>query len=238
MTFLKAIIFGSIGTLTETSEMQRQAFNQAFAEAGHHWRWDSDAYREMVSGANAVVGGGDRITQFAAARGITLGDDQVKALHATKSRIFQAMMTNDGLPLNVGVDALIADAKASGMRVAFASTTSRANIDAMLSATRPAIADRFDLILSGENVDAIKPAPDIYIAALERLALDASEVIAIEDSAPSMAAALAAGIATFVVPGKLWIGGTFHGASAVLPDLNGVTVTKLGTLLGRETISA
>jgi HAD superfamily hydrolase (TIGR01509 family) len=238
MTSLKAIIFGSIGTITETSEMQRQSFNRAFAEAGHDWRWDTHVYREMISGANAVVGGGDRIAQFAASLGVKIGDDQVKILHAAKSRIFQMMMTDDCLPLNPGVEALIADAKTNALRVVFASTTSRANIDAMLAATRPAIARQFDLILSGEDVDAIKPAPDIYLAALERLALNASEVIAIEDSAPSMAAALAAGIATIIVPGKLWVGGSFEGASAVLPDLIEITVAKIGKLVADNALAA
>lgn len=238
MAFLKAIIFGAIGTLTETSEMQRQAFNQAFADAGHAIVWNEATYREMVSGSQAVVGGQSRIRINAAVRGIELDDHAVADLHAAKSRNFQEMMTRDSLPLNRGVEALIADAKGAGLSVAFASTTSRANIDAMFAAMRPAIRNQFDVILSGEDADTVKPSPAIYLAALEKLGLDASEVIAIEDSAPSMAAALAAGIATFVVPGKLWVGGTFDGASAVLPDLEGVTVERLGALLGREPIAA
>jgi HAD superfamily hydrolase (TIGR01509 family) len=238
MAFLKAIIFGAIGTLTETSELQRQAFNRAFAEAGYDWRWDADTYRDMVSGAAAVVGGSDRIAHYAEVRGVALGNDQIEALHAAKSQIFQSMMADGGLPLNPGVEAVIADAKANNLPVAFASTTSRANIDAMLTATRPALADQFDLILSGDDASAIKPAPDIYLAALERLRLDASDVIAIEDSAPSMAAALAAGIATIVVPGKLWAGGAFDGAAAVLPDLTGITMAELGKLRANNALAA
>jgi HAD superfamily hydrolase (TIGR01509 family) len=238
MAFLKAVIFGAIGTLTETSEMQRQAFNQAFANAGHDIVWNEATYRAMVSGAQSVVGGQSRIRTDAAARGINLDDNGVADLHAAKSRYFQDMMTRDGLPLNRGVETLIADAKGAGLSVAFASTTSRANIDAMFAAMRPAIRNQFDVILSGEDVEGMKPSPAIYLAALEKLELDSSEVIAIEDSAPSMAAALAAGIATFVVPGQLWVGGTFDGASAVLPDLDGVTVERLGALLGRAPIAA
>jgi HAD superfamily hydrolase (TIGR01509 family) len=238
MAFLKAVIFGAIGTLTETSELQRQSFNQAFADAGHKISWDEATYRDMVSGSHAVVGGQSRIRTDAAARGVELDDAAVASLHATKSRNFQDLMMRNGLPLNRGVESLIADAKRTGLSVAFASTTSRANIDAMFAAMRPAIRDQFDLILSGEDAEGVKPSPAIYLAALERLALDSSEVIAVEDSAPSMAAGLAAGIATFVVPGKLWVGSAFDGASAVLPDLDGVTVERLGALLGREPIAA
>lgn len=238
MAFLKALIFGAIGTLTETSEMQRQAFNQAFADAGHKIVWDEATYRELVSGPQSVVGGQSRIRNDAAVRGVKLDDLAIAELHAAKSRNFQDMMTREGLPLNRGVEALIADAKRAGLSVAFASTTSRANVDAMFAAMRPAIRHNFDAILSIDDADAVKPSPAIYLAALEKLELDAGEVIAIEDSAPSMAAALAAGIATFVVPGKLWVGGTFDGASAVLSDLEGVTVERLGALLGREPIAA
>jgi HAD superfamily hydrolase (TIGR01509 family) len=237
MRFLKAIIFGAIGTLTETSEMQRQAFNQAFAAAGYDLVWDEATYRSIVSGPQAVVGGQSRIRIDAASRGIEIDDSAVATLHSEKSRYFQELMARDGLPLNRGVNALIADAKNAGLSVAFASTTSRANIDTMLGATRPAIRDQFDFILSDEDVDAVKPSPAIYLAALERLGLDASEVVAIEDSAPSMQAALSAGIATFVVPGKLWVDSAFSGASAVLRDLDGVTVNKLGSLVGREPIA-
>ncbi len=238
MAFLKAILFGSIGTLTETSELQRKAFNQAFADAGLDIIWDAAAYREKVSGAQGVVGGSNRIRADAAARGFTLDDAAITRLHDAKSRIFQDMMTRDGLPLNRGVAALIADARHHDLAIGFASTTSRANVDAMLAATRPPVTGQFDLILSGDDVAAAKPSPDIYLKALDRLHMAACDVIAIEDSAPSMAAALAAGIATVVVPGKLWAGGTFDGASAVLPDLDGITAQQLGARAGRTPVAA
>ena len=238
MAFLKAVIFGATGTLTETSEMQRVAFNDAFAAAGHNIIWDAATYRDMVSGEKAVVGGQTRIRADAAARGIELDDDDVTALHTSKSRYFQDFITRDGLPLNRGVEAFLADAKRAGLRVAFASTTSHANVNAMFAAMRTQIRDQFDLILSGNDVDAPKPSPAIYLAALEKLGLNVSEVIAIEDSAPSMKAALAAGIATVVVPGKLWVDSKFDEASAVLPDLDSITVGQLGAMLGRDVISA
>ena len=60
---LKAIIFGSIGTVTETSDMQHRAFNRAFAEAGLNWDWDFETYKDMVAGDGAVVGGSERISR-------------------------------------------------------------------------------------------------------------------------------------------------------------------------------
>lgn len=233
---IKAIIFGAIGTLTETSEMQRQAFNAAFAEHDLDWNWDAARYTAMVAGEAASVGGATRIARYATDRDAILSETQVAAIHDSKSRLFQAAMDRDGVPLNDGVDALLDEARARGLRTAFASTTSRSNIDAMLLAARPSLAGRFDLVLSGEDVAEPKPAPDVYLAALERLGLDASEVIAIEDSEPSLRAPLAAGIATFAVAGALWREAAFDGASAVYPSLNGIGIDALAAAIGREVV--
>ena len=47
---MPALLLGSISTVADTSELQRQAFNQAFEEHGLDWQWDQDQYRAMLSG--------------------------------------------------------------------------------------------------------------------------------------------------------------------------------------------
>lgn len=237
MAKIKALIFGSIGTVTETSERQRLAFNAAFAEHGIDWTWDAATYRAMVSGDRMTVGGAARIADFAEAEGVPIESDRAAAIHATKTRLFQDGMTREKLPLNAGVDALLSDAKARGLSTVFASSTARASIDAMLLSTEPSLAGRFDLVMSGDDVPRAKPAPDIYLAALARLGLDAGEVIAIEDSEPSLAAALAAGIVTYAVPGALWRGSSFDGASGVFETLDGISLDDLAVPTGREVAS-
>ncbi len=234
MAAIKALIFGAIGTLTETSALQRDAFNRAFGETGLDWHWDDATYAEMVSGDGASVGGATRVADYASAHGTPLDSAQIAAVHDAKTRIFQETMLRDGLPLNPGVDSLLGEAQALGLKTVFASTTMRASIDAILLAARPALAGRFDLVMAGEDVARPKPAPDVYFALLERLGLDAGEAIAIEDSAPSLAAALAAGIATYAVPGRLWRGRPFRGASGVFDTLDGVSIADLARPLGRD----
>ncbi len=234
MATIKALIFGSIGTVTETSELQRQSFNTAFAEHGLDWTWNPDEYRAMISGDRMTVGGAARIADYARTRGNAFDAETASAVHATKTTLFQDRMARDGLPLNPGVDALLTEARDCGVKTVFASTTARTSIDAMLSTTAPSLAGRFDLVMSSDDATRAKPAPDIYVAVLERLHLDAGEAIAIEDSAPSLAAALAAGIATYAVPGALWRGGRFDGASAVYDTLQGVTLHDLATAIGRD----
>ena len=224
---LKAIIFGSIGTVTETSDMQRRAFNRAFAEAGLNWDWDFETYKAMVAGEGAIVGGSERISAYAAACGEALSPDMIDRLHDAKSAIFQKLMADEGLIPNAGVVDLIADARAKSLKLAFASTTSPENIATMFAATTPALtAAHFDLVLSGDDVTAIKPAPDIYLRALERLGVAADEAIAIEDTATSMAAPLAAHIPTIIVPGMIARSQDF-GQTPVLQSLG--TLAELET---------
>ena len=92
----RAILFGSIGTLVETSELQRLAFNQAFSEAGLDWNWSADAYQRLL----AKSGGRGRIQDFAKQHGIKVDAQQ---LHQRKTEIFDAMMTKKGLLLRPGV---------------------------------------------------------------------------------------------------------------------------------------
>ena len=233
---IKALIFGAIGTLTETSELQRQSFNAAFAAHKLDWRWDANSYRAMVAGEAASIGGAARIARYAADRDVILSETQVETIHATKSRLFQEAMDTDGIALNAGVEALIGEAHRRGLKTAFASTTARTSIDTMLLAARPSLAGRFDLVLSADDVAQPKPAPDVYLVALERLGLAADEVIAIEDSEPSLAAPLAAGIATFAVPGALWRNAAFLGASAVYASLEGVDLDMMAIAIGRAVV--
>ena len=75
---MSAILFGSISTLADTSELQRQAFNDAFQAYGLDWEWSRDDYASML-GSN---GGAQRIEDYAASRG---ADVDAAAVHAKKS---------------------------------------------------------------------------------------------------------------------------------------------------------
>ena len=80
----KAILFGSIGTLIETSELQRRAFNQAFAEAGLDWDWNTEEYRRLLTKS----GGCERIQDFATRRGSEVNAEPVSYTHLTLPTIY------------------------------------------------------------------------------------------------------------------------------------------------------
>ena len=96
----KAIFFGSIGTLAETSDLQRRAFNQAFAEAKLDWCWDVELYKGLLKKS----GGKGRIQGFAAQKGIPV---DAPHLHKRKTEIFNDFMTKKNLPLRPGVSEVI-----------------------------------------------------------------------------------------------------------------------------------
>ncbi|MTI42746.1 HAD superfamily hydrolase (TIGR01509 family) [Roseibium hamelinense] len=195
MAFPKAVLFGSIGTLAETSELQRQAFNQAFAACGMDWHWDVETYRALLKKS----GGLRRVASYAEAKGQPV---DAAAVHAVKTKIYHQLLENAEVAPRDGVLELMSWARKSGVQIGLVSTTSKANIERLLSALGPAIDERdFDFIGDGSMVTHPKPSGDIYELALQRLGLTEYEVVAVEDTAESLRSATAASVATIAFPG-------------------------------------
>jgi len=220
---LKAILLGSIGTVAETSDIQRRAYNQALAEAGIEWQWDPENYRELLN----EPGGKRRLARLSSAAGDVLSDGQIDAIHDRKTDIACAEVAG-GVDLRPGVATLVQEAFDAGMSVAFVTSTYRPNIDAIATGAGGALPlERFAAVLTTEDCERGKPAPDVYIAALDRLGVDAAEAIAIEDSAASVSAAKAAGIYTVATPGLFTAGQDFSAADRVLESLEGESIAEL-----------
>lgn len=192
---MKAVFFGSIGSVVETSELQRQAFNAAFQDHGLDWFWSQNRYRDALTSS----GGRARIAAFAQANGL---DVDASAIHQTKVKMFHEMLKQERMATRPGVAAVIAEAKAHGLTLGFISTTDRRSIDLALTSAPDIGNEPFDLVTSADLGLAQKPNPDVYRYALGALNLDASDVIAIEDNAPGVNAAHAAGIPVVAFPGE------------------------------------
>ncbi len=193
---MTAILFGSIGTLADTSERQREAFNAAFREHGLDWEWSQDEYRQLL----AESGGAQRIGAYAESHGI---DIDAAAVHGTKSEIFQRALRAGGIEPRPDVVATIQAARSDGAKVALVTTTSAENIAALKEALAPALdLNSFDLVLDSSDVSEVKPSGDVYRLALERLGEDAADVIAIEDNVGGVKAANDAGLTVVAFPGE------------------------------------
>ncbi len=217
----KALLLGAIGVLAETSDIQRRAYNQALAEAGLTWHWDRETYRELLS----QPGGIDRLRRLNDSHDAALNEKTIRIIHARKTELACAQIISQGVPLRPGVADTISGALGSGIKVAMVTTTYRDNIDAIAQAAGPALQfEAFSAVLTREDCETPKPSPEIYRVALERLGLSQDEVIAVEDSAASVASAKAAGIYTIATPGAFTAGQDFSAADEVMVNLHGFSL--------------
>jgi beta-phosphoglucomutase-like phosphatase (HAD superfamily) len=218
---LEALLFDVDGTLAETEEAHRAAFNAAFRAAGLDWVWEPALYRQLLR----VAGGRERIGHYIASHRPDFAgrpdlEAWVAALHADKTRRFGEIVRSGGLGLRPGVARLLREALRCGLRLAIATTTSLANVTALLgSAAGREAMGWFEVIGTGECASAKKPAPDVYHWVLQRLRLHAAVCLAVEDSMIGLRAARAAGLTTLVTASEYSAGEDFAGACAVLSDL-------------------
>lgn len=227
---LRALIFDVDGTLADTeNDGHRVAFNQSFADAGLDWDWDPELYLDLL----AVTGGKERIRHYAelhdpgflAGPGVT---ERIKALHAAKTETYTRLVAAGRVRLRPGVRGLIEQARATGLRLAIATTTTPANVTALLTATLGTDSPGwFEVIGAGDVVPAKKPAPDIYEWVLARLGLPAVACLAFEDSRAGYAAARGAGLRVVVTPSGRDLDTAFPDALLVLPDLTGTDLDDL-----------
>lgn len=222
---LRALIFDVDGTLAETEEAHRAAFNAAFAAAGLDWHWSVADYGRLLT----TTGGKERMARWREERGGGPSDAAIAALHRDKTARYAALMAGGGLQARPGVRTLVAAARAAGLRLAVATTTSPGNVEALAQALwGRAAGEMFDVIAAGDEVAAKKPAPDVYLLALERLGLPAGAALAFEDSRNGVLSARAAGLRVVVTPSAYTAGEDFAGAEVVLDDLTGFDLTRWG----------
>ena len=214
---MSAVLFGSISTLADTSELQRDAFNKAFTAAGLDWSWSQEDYRAMLDSN----GGAARIAQYASSKGQTV---DAKAIHASKSDIFQKSLAG-GVSVRAGVLETIQEAKAAGRKVALVTTTSPENVQQLLAALSPAVqASDFALVLDSTSVATSKPDSAVYELALSQLGEAADGCVAIEDNVGGVASATGAGLTCVAFPNENTVGHDFVGASVVVSELDPTTL--------------
>jgi beta-phosphoglucomutase-like phosphatase (HAD superfamily) len=211
---IRAIVFDVDGTMAETEELHRQAFNEAFAEQGLDWSWDRLTYARLL----ATTGGRERIMVHASSLGTTV---DVASSHRRKTEIYNQLLREGGIALRPGIAPLIAHARAQGLRLAIGTTTSRPNVVSLLDVTLgEGSANWFASIRTGEDVSAKKPDPEVYHLVLSDLDLKGAECLCIEDSRNGLRAALAAGMPTVVTPSLYSAGEDFTGASLIVEHLS------------------
>ena len=222
MSELHGLLFDVDGTLADTErDGHRIAFNQAFAAAGLNWEWDDALYGELLR----VTGGKERIRHYLDSylpdfKRPQAYDAFVSGLHQAKNVIYGELLATGGIPLRPGVRRLLNEARAVGLRLAVATTTSPENVSALLTHALAADGESwFEVIAAGDIVPAKKPAPDIYTWALQQMKLQPAQALAFEDSENGLRSALGAGLTTIVTVNDYTRTHDFSGAALVVDQL-------------------
>ena len=198
---MSAIIFDCDGVLADTERYGHlPAFNQTFVDVGVPLHWSEEEYGRKLQ----IAGGKERMAseltpEFVRAHDLPADPEGRSALlaawHKRKTQIYTDMVAAGKLPARPGIRRIIGGAQDAGWKLAVASTSAEPSVRAILErAAGPERAARFDVLLAGDCVAHKKPAPDIYLLALEKLGVDPAGALVIEDSRNGLEAANAAGL--------------------------------------------
>ena len=176
----KALLWDMDGTLLDTAE--------------HHFV----AWREWATGAGYPFTPAD----FAATFGMrnpevirklfhaTASDDDCARIGFEKEELYRMAVRRDGTELLPGVHTLLEAAQSAGWKQAIGSSAPRANIELLLDVT--GIRALMDAVVSGDDVQRGKPAPDVFLVGAARLDVPGSRCIVLEDAVVGILAARAA----------------------------------------------
>jgi HAD superfamily hydrolase (TIGR01509 family) len=207
-----ALIFDCDGVLADTERYGHlPAFNATFEQYGLPVRWSEQEY-----GAKLAIGGGKE-------RMATLLDDTVAdrtrlllTWHRTKTAIFKRLVAEGRVPPRPGVARIIHAARAAGWTVAVASTSAEESVRAVL---HTAIGDNDLPVFAGDVVPAKKPDPAVYELAVDRLGLDRTGTLVVEDSRNGLRAATGAGLRCLITVNDYTRAEDFTEAALVVSEL-------------------
>lgn len=222
MPKIKAIIFDFDGTIVDTEERHRQAFNKAFEEFNIPFQWNVTEYIRLL----AISGGRERILKFLLAKNFNAHGnesmrDYVFKLHQRKSEIYRSdIAANYPISPRTGIVRLIAEARQKGIAMAIATSSSGKNVTELLkNALGTQALSYFKLIATCDIIISQKPSPAVYQYTLANLGINPANCIAIEDTYSGNRAVLAAGIKSVITTHALTTNEDFSGADLVVDHL-------------------
>ncbi len=221
---IDTVIFDVDGTLAETEEVHRVAY-RAFSEFGLPWRWGEALYLDLLR----VTGGKERIAHFVSREmGAAVESELIAALHERKTAIYTEMVLTGAIELRPGIADFLMRARDSGRNLAIATTTTPANVEALLTATLARTGVAFFQSSRPAMVSRKKPAPDACLLALKLLGKGVESCVAIEDSRNGVQSALTAYLRVIAVRSAYCAADDLTGASARLPGPVAGVAEKLG----------
>lgn len=181
---LSGVIFDMDGLMLDTEPIYWASTQQAASELGYSFGHEMHA----AFIGRSIPAWRDTLMQ-------TFGADYPQ-FRSRRRRLWEQHVQEVGVPQKAGLNGLLDQLEEAGLPKAIATSSTRP--DAMLCLGR--LADRFDAIVTGDEVERGKPAPDIFLLAAHRLGLSPEHCLALEDSESGALAALAAGMRVVIVP--------------------------------------
>lgn len=215
---LKAIIFDLDGILVDSEPLHFEAHKVALKEFG------IDLTREDYMEFGLAKGDWDLYKKMAEKFNVNIDEKEISAI---KHKAYREIFDKNAVPREGAIE-LVESLNRNDYDLAIASSGSKKEVMYILE--KFAIKKYFKVIVTGNDVEKVKPAPYIYNKAVELLGVSKEDCIAIEDSATGLAAAKNAGIKCIAVPCSFTKGQDFSAADLVLDNLGEITKEKINNL--------
>jgi HAD superfamily hydrolase (TIGR01509 family) len=188
---LQAIIFDMDGLMLDTERIALRVLAEAAQSLGYPWR-------EEIGLAMVGLNARDSDVVLQKYLGPEYSADHLRELFTAR---YEVVIASEIIPLKAGLLGLLDWVESQTLVKAVATSTHKSR--AIFKLGRAGIASRFDVVVGGDEVSRGKPAPDIFLATAAALAVSPENCLVLEDSAPGVCAALAAGMQVIMIPDML-----------------------------------
>ncbi len=218
---LQAILIDMEGSIVESEEIHRRAFNAAFRECGMAWHWDRAIYKQLLS----IAGGLERLKHYITRTAPDImkrpdGFSFLDSMHKAKNIAYAQLVEREGVSPRPGVERLLTEARRRDIKLAVVTS---ATLETVHTVIGKALGDDalqwFEVIADGGKVPAKKPAPDIYIWATEEMGVPVSACLSFEDTPRGVKGSMAAGVPAVATVSSYTYDEDFDGALAVISHL-------------------
>ncbi len=185
---VEAVVLDMDGLMLDTESIYKRAWQRAAVDCGHII--DDDFYSTLI---------GQPTDACESAIVERYGPEfPLPAFRLRWTQLWRTEVENSGIPRKPGLGELLAFLGTQQIPIGIATSSDRQFT--ALSLRAAGLEDRFDQIITGDEVTNGKPAPDIYLEAANRLGVLPEHSVAIEDSDVGALAASAAGMIPIIVP--------------------------------------